>query len=137
MEESVRVDNLCCSLWILVVTLHCVVTAVTHLTLNSYRTLLTGLRIDNLHFSELVVPTYSRTTHLKRIVDTGLCHTWGRLCKSVHTGNLHEHLLLHPSHKLDRTKRSGHNTDAEARHVEHIEHRMVKLGDEHCRHTIE
>jgi alanyl-tRNA synthetase len=111
VQESICINHLCSSLRILVVTFHGIVTTVTHLSLNSYRTFLSCFRVENLHLSKLIITSYSCATHLERVVHARMRHSWRCLSKSINTGHLHVHLLFHLSHEFNRTKRTRHDTD--------------------------
>ena len=75
--------------------------------------------------------------HLGGVVDAGVRHAGRGFRQAIDTGHLHEHLLLHLLHQLDGAERASHDTGAQARHVEHVEHGMVQLSDEHGGHAVE
>ena len=75
VQVSVLIDNLGCSLGVLVVTLHHVESLAAHLTLNANRNLLIGLGIQHLDVHELIVTSHGGVTHLIGIVYAGLAHT--------------------------------------------------------------
>src|ERR1700723_1813961 len=61
---------------------------------------------------------------------TGLGHTVGN-------GHFrHMHLIDHPMHDRNRTRRTCHDPAAQTRFVEFPEARMVEDGDEHRRHAV-
>ena len=47
------------------------------------------------------------------------------------------HVLHHPVHQLHGTGRAGHDAGAQRSEVEAVETRVLELGDEHGRHTVQ
>ena len=136
MQIAVLVDHLGRSLWILIIALHHIKALAAHLTLHANGAFLAGFGVEHLHIYKWEIASHSSTTLLKSVVQAGLRHTRRALGQSVHAGNRHIHLFRYLLHQLDRTERSGHDTCTQATQVEHREHRVIQLGYEHRRHTV-
>ena len=136
MQESVLVDDLGSSGWILVVALHDVEALAAHLALYAHGTFLARFRVEHLDLDKRIVAANSGATLFEGVVQAGLCHTWRRLCQTVHTGNGHKHLFADLLHQFHRTERTSHDARTQAAEVEHREHRMVQLGYKHRGYTI-
>ena len=137
MQEPVPVDDFGCGFGILIVAFHGVVSAVAHFALYTYGTFFSGFGVDNLYFRMLEVASYGVATHVERVVYPGGGHSWSSFGQPVNAGHLHVHFLFHLSHQFYRAEGTGHDARTEARHVKHVEHRMVQFGDEHGGHTVE
>ena len=131
MEEAVLVDDLFCSLWILVIAFHHIESATAHLTLYTNRTFLACFRIEHFHLYKREVATYGGATLLEGIVQTSLRHTWRRLGESIDAGDGHIHLLRYLLHQLYRTETACHNARTQTGQIKHREHRVVQLSYKH------
>ena len=137
MQIAVLVDDLSCSLGILIVTLHHVEALAAHLALHANGTFLACFWVEHLYVYKRIVAAYGRATLFEGVVQTGLRHTRRRLGKSIYAGNGHIHLFADLLHQLDRTERTCHDTCAQTGEVEHREHGVVQLGYEHGGYAID
>ena len=137
VQIAVLVYHLGSGCWVLVVTLHHVESLTAHLALHAHWALLARLWVEHLHVAEWEVATYGLASLLEGIVQAGLRHTRRTLGESIHAGDGHKHLFAHLLHQLYRAQTSCHDTRTQTGQVEHVEHRVVQLGDEHRGHTIQ
>ncbi|TPW09004.1 MAG: hypothetical protein FD127_4282 [Acidimicrobiaceae bacterium] len=138
MQPTILVDSSSCRLGHLVVALHDVVAATAVLARHAWRAVLAGLRVDDAHLDLVVLASDGLALALERVVRRGLREHRAGLGEPVADGHLGSvHLVDDLLHRLDRARRTGHDSGAQAREVEHVEHRMRELRNEHRRHAVE
>ena len=95
------------------------------------------LRVDDAHLGVLEVAAHGVVARFGRVIYAAVRHARRGLRQAVDAGHLHEHLFLHLLHQFHGAERARHDARAQAAHVEHAEHRVVQLGDEHRGHAVE
>ena len=136
VQEAVFVDDLGRGCRVVVIAFHGVVTSVAHFTLYAYRTFFARFRIDHADFGEFVITAYRIVADFRRIVDARMCHAGRCFRQPVYAGHAHEHFFFHLLHQFHRAKGACHDAGAEGGQVEHAEHRVIELGDEHGRNAV-
>ena len=137
MQEVVFIEYFRRSFRVLIISFHGVVSTITHFSLYAYGTFFSCFRIDNFYFRKFEITSYSITTDIKRVVNTGGCHARSGFGEPIYAGHFHVHFLFYLFHQFDGTKRTCHNSCAETGHIEHVEHRMMQFGYEHGRNSVE
>ena len=138
MQEAVLVDNLGGRFRILVITLHDEVTFATHFTLFAHSAFFARFGIQHLDFRERIFLADRSATLFEGVFDDRVRHAWRTFSQAIDTGDVRNvHLLRYRAHQFNWAKRAGHDAGTERSEVEHREHRMIQLGDEHGRDAIQ
>ena len=138
VEIAVAVDDFGGGFGHFVIPFHDVVAFAAHFALYADGTLFEGFGVDDFHVDFGQGASYGGGAHFHRVVHAALSHAGRSFGKSVHAGDFgHVHFIHDFAHQPFGAERACHDAGAQRREVEHGEHRVVELGDEHRGHAVE